>query len=242
MHPHPVTATADLPAIFTPRAIDALRPFLVPGTADRLREMTRQFLGAHVQPLYAPSNEDFDAALLRAVPRAGRSRTELVMTLLQSIDPAHGAEALRRAFDLTQTALAREGWRLGDGLDSLNIAIGEMGELLQHPFPPSPPADVREAFEAVLVRAVELDLCVLGPLAFLQGDLPGADASRVRRGCELAAVNASIVASRVGVLSGAELTGAERSALLHDLAGTWPDSVDEERALQRTYEDRTRDR
>lgn len=237
-----MTATADLPVILTPRAIDALRPYLVADVADRLREMARHFIGGHVQPLYAPSSEDFDAALLRAVPRAGRPRTELVMTLLQAIDPARGAQALREEFDTTQTALTREGWRLGDGIESLNIAVHELGEIVRHSYPPPSTQDSREGFESLLVRAVELDLCILGPLAYLQGDLAGADASRVRRGCELAAINASIVASRVGVLSGLELTGAERSALLHELAGSWPDSDDDERALQRTYEDRTRDR
>lgn len=237
-----MTATADLPVLLTPRAIDALRPFLDAQAADRLTELTRAFLEEHVQPLYAPSQEDFDAALLRALPRAERPRTELVMTLLQAIDPARGAEALQEAFDTTQDSLVREGWRLGDGLPSLEIAVRELGELIRHAFPPRRAPGAREAFESMLLRAVEMDLCILGPLAFLQDDLPGADTSRVRRGCELAAVDASILASRVGIAFDAELTGAERLALLHEVAGSWQDSDEDDAALRRTYEDRTRDR
>ncbi|MCE9638315.1 MAG: hypothetical protein K8T90_21650 [Planctomycetes bacterium] len=237
-----MAATADLPVIITPRAIDSLRPYLVADVADRLGEMTRQFIAGHVQPLYAPSREDFDATLLRAVPRAGRPRTDLVVTLLQAIDPTRGAQALRESFDTTQAALTREGWRLGDGLESLNVAVHELGELIRHPYPLTATAGAREVFESAMVRAVELDLCVLGPLVFLQGDLPGADPARVRRGCELAAINAAVLASRISVMSGTDVTGAERSTLLHDLAGSWSDSEEDERALQRTYEDRTRDR
>ena len=60
---------------------------------------------------------------------------------------------------------------------------------------------------------------------------------RVRRGHDLAAINASVVSPRVGAMSGKEPTGAERAALLHDVAGSCLDSGAYEPALPRSYGD-----
>ncbi len=255
-----MTATLDPPLIITPRTLDALRPYLAADVADQLGELIRRFFAEHVAPLYARSESDFDTTLLRALPRSAQPRMEMVFAFLRAVDPAQCGSAFRDAFDLMQNSLGSEGWRLGDASDALRIALDQLVELVPRSPPPhgdvgpavppdlgaghlqEVPPELREGLESVLFRATELDLCILGPLAYLQGDLPAADPSRVGRGCELAAVTASMVCSRYQVMSGPDLTSAERGELLHALAGSWPSSDDEERALERVYEDRTGDR
>jgi hypothetical protein len=252
-----VTATAELPPILTPRTFEALRPYLVSDVADELGAAVRDFFERFVAPLYAPGPLDFDAAVLRVLSDAAQPRTTLVLTFLRALDPAQGGDAFREAFELTRGSLDQEGWRLGDASEALQLALDQLLSIIPNAPPPPAvaippeltatelghiPPEIREALDSVLLRAVEIDLCVLGALAYLQGDIQGADPTRVRRACEIAAVTTSMVCSRYSGLSSPELSAAERGALLHALAGSWPNSDDDERALERIYEDRTRDR
>jgi hypothetical protein len=232
-----VTAIAEIP-ILTPRTLDLLDKAIPAEDREVLRDHLQS-----LKPIFAAflrsDDRNPDEAFILASCKYVYPRLHLILLLLRVFKPAQLLQLVAITSEAASEMLSRHGWRLGADVEHLKKAwntYSEIGNVLSQNF--AKLIQLTTLPYGCLMASTAMDFSLTGTALYLEGELPDADASRLRYACRAADFEATKVRDFLADALFPASKAVAKSQRLARLFGSWADDGRLDEDLESLYKSR----